>query len=85
MADSPHPTYAITGQTFATEPNGQGGYQQTATVHFVTASGDASHVKLPVTHYTARNVHDAVSAMATRMEQVRSLNGSNPPPHENPV
>lgn len=82
MADTPHPTYAVTGQTFGTEPNGQGGYQQTATVHFVTASGDAAHVKIPMTHYTARNVHDAIAAQAARMEQVRNLNGTNVPPPE---
>jgi hypothetical protein len=85
MADNPHPTFAVTKQTFTTEPNAQGGYEQVATVHFVTASGDAAHVKIPATHYTARNVHDAVSAMATRMEQVRTLNGGNPPAAENPV
>jgi hypothetical protein len=85
VVDVPHPTYAVTGQSFATEPNGQGGYQQTATVHFVTASGDAAHVKIPTTHYTARNVHDAITAMATRMEQVRNLNGATVPPAENPV
>lgn len=85
MADSPHPTYAVTGQSFGTEPNGQGGYQQTATVHFVTASGDAAHVKVPMTHYTARNVHDAIAAQASRMEQVRSLGSGPPPPPENPA
>lgn len=85
MTDTPHPQYAVTGQSFTTEPNGSGGYEQTATVHFVTASGDAAHVKLPMTHYTARNVHDAITAQATRMEQVRNLNGVNVPPHENPA
>lgn len=85
MADNPHPTYAVTGQTFSTEPNGSGQYEQTATVHFVTASGDANHVKMPMTHYTARNVHDAIQAVATRMEQVRSLGSGPPPPPENPV
>lgn len=83
MADSPHPTYAVTGQSFATEPNGQGGYQQTATVHFTTASGDTAHVKVPMTHYTARNVHDAIAAQAARMEQVRALGSGPPPPPEN--
>ena len=85
MADTPHPTYAVTGQTFATEPDGTGGYQQVATVHFATASGDKAHVKVPMTHYTARNVHDAIAAQAARMEQVRSLGQGPPPPHENPA
>lgn len=85
MADAPHPQFGVTKQTFQTEPDGQGGYQQTATVHFVTASGDAAHVTLPAHKYTARNVHDAVSALASRMEQVRSLTGENVPPPENPV
>jgi hypothetical protein len=85
MADIPHPQYSVTKQTFAVEPDNVGGYQQTATVHFVTASGDAAHVKLPVTHYTARNVHDAITSLAQRMEQVRSLNGMTAPPAENPV
>lgn len=85
MADNAHPQYAVTGQQFNTEPNGTGGYHQVATVHFVTASGDAAHVKVPLTHYTARNVHDAITALSTRMEQVRSLNGATVPPAENPV
>lgn len=85
MADNPHPQYTVTGQSFATEPNGSGGYQQVATVHFQTASGDTAHVKVPITHYTARNVHDAISALSTRMEQVRSLNGSTVPPAERPT
>lgn len=85
MADSPHPTYTVTGQAFATEPDAQGGYQQTATVHFATASGDKAHVKMPMTHYTARNVHDAITALSTRMEQVRNLGSGPPPPPENPA
>jgi hypothetical protein len=85
MADVPHPQYAVTGQQFGIEPTGTGGYQDTATVHFVTASGDAAHVKIPMTHYTARNVHDAIQAQATRMEQVRSLGNGPPPPAENPA
>ena len=83
MVDTPHPQYAVTGQSFGTEPDGQGGYHQVATVHFVTASGDRSHVSVPVTHYTARNVHDAINSLATRMEQVRSLGSGPPPSHEN--
>lgn len=82
MADTPHPTYAVTGQAFTTEPNGQGGYHEVATVHFATASGDAAKVKVPMTHYTARNVHDAIVAQAARMEQVRALGTGAPPPHE---
>jgi len=85
MADNAHPTYSVTGQQFATEPTEQGGYHQVATVHFVTASGDHSHVKIPMTHYTARNVHDAISSLSNRMEQVRNLNGANVPPQENPA
>lgn len=85
MADSPHPQYAVTGQSFGIEPNGQGGYQQVATVHFVTASGDAAHIKLPLTHYTPRNAHDAITSLASRMEAVRSLNGTKIPPQENPA
>lgn len=85
MADAPHPQFQVTGQTFTTEPNGQGGYHQVANVHFVTASGDAAHVQVPMTHYTARNVHDAIMAQASRMEAVRNLNGANVPPPENPV
>lgn len=82
MTDTAHPQYAVTGQSFATQPNGQGGYHQVATVHFVTASGDAAHVEVPMTHYTARNVHDAIMSLSSRMEQVRNLNGTNPPPPE---
>lgn len=85
MADNAHPTFAVTKQQFATEPDGSGGYHQVATVHFVTASGDAGHVKLKTSHYTARNVHDAINDLATRMEQVRNLNGTNVPTAENPV
>lgn len=85
MADNPHPQYAVTGQSIATEPTQQGGYQEVATVHFQTASGDAAHVKIPMTHYTARNVHDSIQSLATRMEQVRNLGSGPPPPHENPV
>ena len=85
MADTVHPQYQVTGQQFTTEPNGTGGYQDTATVHFVTASGDANRVRIPMTHYTARNVHDAIAAVANRMEQVRSLGQGPPPSHENPV
>lgn len=81
MADNAHPQYAVTGQSFTTEPDGRGGYQKVATVNFVSPSGDHSSVTLPMTHYTARNVHDAITAVVTRMEQVRSL-GVNPPPPE---
>lgn len=85
MADNAHPTYGVTAQHFTTEPTGQGGYHEVATVHFVTASGDESHVKIPMTHYTPRNVHDAITSLADRMEAVRSLNGTNVPPRENPA
>lgn len=85
MADRPHPNYVVTGQQMSTEPNDQGGYHQVATVHFRTASGDAAHVKIPLTHYTARNVHDAIQSLSTRMEQVRSLGSGPPPPPENPA
>ena len=85
MADRPHPTYQVQSQQFATEPNGTGGYHMVATVHFVTASGDAAHIKIPLTHYTARNVHDAITTLADRMEAVRALGRGAPPPPESPA
>ena len=82
MADTAHPTYEVTGQQFMTEPDGQGGYHEVAHVAFRTPSGTHAHVKVQMTHYTARNVHDAIARHQNRIEQVNSLGQGPPPPHE---
>lgn len=82
MADHPHPTYTVTHQAVSMEPDGHGDFHKVHTVHYRTASGVDSHVKLPAHEFTARNVHDAIEHEASRIEQVAALNGTNVPEHE---
>lgn len=80
MADKPHVTYTVTGQHRHSKPDGQGNFRDHMRVHYQTASGDQSHVDVPITHYTAENVHAAIHQEAAEMEQVRSLGEGPPPP-----
>lgn len=82
MADAPHVQYEITHQSVAMEPDGHGNFHKVHTTHFRTANGTESFVKHPHTHYTARNVHDAIQAEVDRIHQVASLGHGPPPPHE---
>lgn len=79
MVDLPHVTYEVTHQHRHTKPDGRGNFADHMRVHFQTASGTESHVDVPITHYTAENVHNAVQLHATEIEQVNSL-GNGPPP-----
>jgi hypothetical protein len=82
MVDTPHPQYAVIHQTVSMEPDGRGNYVKTHTVHYRTASGVESHVKLPHHEFTARNVHDQIAHEATRIDQVNNLGQGPPPEHE---
>lgn len=82
MADTAHPTYEITHQSVAMEPDGHGSFVKTHTTHFRTANGTESFVKHPHTHYTARNVHDAIAHETARIHQVGNLTGEHVPEHE---
>lgn len=73
MADHPHVSYKVKKQHKRSEPDGNGGFQDMWTVHYQTPSGTDSHVQLPATHYTAPNVHAAITADATEIEKVNSL------------
>lgn len=83
MADHAHVTYKVRHQHQQTEPNGQGSFHDVMHVHYETASGTQAKVKIPMTHYTARNVHDAIMADHDEIEKVNSLQPGAPvPPHQ---
>lgn len=84
MADKPHVTYTVTHQHRHIKPDSAGNFKDHMRVHFHTASGTASHVDVPITHYTAENVHNAVQLHATEIEQVNSLGEGPPPPPAQP-
>lgn len=81
MADTPHVQYEVTHQSKGMEPDGHGSFVPTFTVHYKTADGVESHIKMPATHYTARNVHEAIQHEATTIAQVAALGQGAPPPH----
>lgn len=85
MTDRPHPQYEITHQSKSTEPDETGALQDTWHVHYETPSGTRSWVKLPATHYTPRNVHEAISNEMRAIEGVHALgDGTVPPAHDGP-
>lgn len=81
MADPATPDYEVTGMHKQPEPDGQGNLHDVWTVHYQTASGVKSHVKIPSTHMTAQNVHSLISHEKRHIHAVQNL-GTNPPPVE---
>lgn len=71
--EGPERLYVITDQRQTTEVTRAGGFVDMMEVYFVTRSNIEASVKIPVTLFEPDYVHDQVSAMAKRIEDVQAL------------
>lgn len=76
MTDQPHVDYTVTGIVHSMEPDGNGNFTPSKTVHYESADGHKSHVTVPAKHFTAPYVHALINHDLTSIREVAALPGS---------
>lgn len=71
--------YRITHQEHEEKYAGAGQTEQHVHVHFETPKGNRAKVVIPLTHYTARNIHREVAPLAQEMDKVSEMHGDKEP------
>lgn len=79
MADPVTPPYEVGAMSKSPEPDGAGGFHDVWKIHYTTAGGVASHVKIPATHLTAPNVHSLIAHEQGNINAVQNLGSGQAP------